>query len=312
MTAVMDGFCHQAVFYAGERDYVGQLAPFVREGVEAGEPVLVAVPGSHGDLLRDALGSAARRVVFADMAELGANPARIIPAWADFVERSGGGSRPARGIGEPVWAGRTAFELDECHLHERLINVAFAQVSGFRLLCPYDTERLAAGVVAEARRSHPSVFEPAGSRPSPGYVGDAGAAELPASVLPAPPGSAAELEFAADALVDVRAMAREVALAAGLHADAATDVALLVNELATNSVRHGGGRGLARAWQDAGTVVVEVRDRGRIQDPLVGRRRPGADPATPRGLWLVHQLADLVQVRTSDEGTVVRAHLRRR
>ena len=309
---VATGFRHEAVFYAGERGYVAELEPFVREGVEAGEPVLVAVPGAHVELLRDALGLAARRVHFADMAELGANPAWIIPAWRDFVERSGGGGRPARGIGEPVWAGRTDLELEECHLHERLINVAFAGASAFQLRCPYDTERLPAAVLAEARRSHPLVATGAASEPCPGYVGAAAAADLPAGPLAPPPGSAVEVEFAAPGLAAVRAMARDAALAAGLHAEAAAEVAMLVNELATNSVLHGGGTGRAAAWQDAGTLVVEVSDGGRIEDPLVGRRRPAAETAAPRGLWLVHQLADLVQVRTSASGTAVRAHIRRR
>ena len=31
-----------------------------------------------------------------------------------------------RGIGEPIWADRRPDELDECQLHESLINLAFA------------------------------------------------------------------------------------------------------------------------------------------------------------------------------------------
>ena len=40
-------------------------------------------------------------VAFADMANVGANPARIIPAWSDFVASHSGSGRPLRGIGEP-------------------------------------------------------------------------------------------------------------------------------------------------------------------------------------------------------------------
>jgi len=44
-----------------------------------------------------------------------------------------------------------------------------------------------------------------------------------------------------------------------------------------------------------------------ISDPLVDRRRPGTNPADPRGLWTVNQLCDLVQVRSSRQtGSVVR------
>ena len=59
-------------------------------------------------LLRTELGSDAAEVLFTDMAEVGSNPARIIPAWRAFVDEHGG--RPVRGIGEPIWAGRTPAE----------------------------------------------------------------------------------------------------------------------------------------------------------------------------------------------------------
>jgi hypothetical protein len=52
-----------------------------------------------------------------------------------------------------------------------------------------------------------------------------------------------------------------------------------------------------------------VRDRGRIDDPLVGRIRPGPEQHRGRGLWLVNQLCDLVQLRTSGNGTIVRMHM---
>ena len=57
-----------------------------------------------------------------------------------------------------------------------------------------------------------------------------------------------------------------------------------------------------------GALVVEVRDAGRIADPLVGRQLPSWDAVGGRGLWLANQLCDLVQIRSSDTGTVVRIH----
>ena len=46
--------------------------------------------------------------------------------------------RLARGIGEPIWKGRSADELVECGRDEALINLAFAEGRGFTLMCPYD------------------------------------------------------------------------------------------------------------------------------------------------------------------------------
>ena len=34
-------------------------------------------------------------------------------------------------------------------------------------------------------------------------------------------------------------------------------------------------------------------------------------PSAGRGLWIANQVCDLVEVRSSDEGSVVRVHMRR-
>jgi len=58
-------------------------------------------------------------------------------------------------------------------------------------------------------------------------------------------------------------------------------------------------------------VVCEVRDTGQISDPLAGMSRPDATAASrQRGLWLVHQVSDLVQLRTGSAGTIIRVHVR--
>jgi hypothetical protein len=79
---------------------VAQTAPFVREGLALDEPVMVALKGDRLEALRAALGEDARRVRLVDMARVGRNPARIIPAWQRFLDEHEGVS--ARGIGEPV------------------------------------------------------------------------------------------------------------------------------------------------------------------------------------------------------------------
>ena len=59
---------HEALFYRDTTDYVRSAAAFVRSGLTAGEPALVAVPGPHLDPLRSALPD---RVSFVDMSEVG-------------------------------------------------------------------------------------------------------------------------------------------------------------------------------------------------------------------------------------------------
>jgi anti-sigma regulatory factor (Ser/Thr protein kinase) len=75
-------------------------------------------------------------------------------------------------------------------------------------------------------------------------------------------------------------------------------------------VRHGGGRGTLRAWQERGVLICEVRDRGRFDDPLAGRRRPRDAQVDGYGLWLANQVCDLVQVRSQADGSAIRVHMR--
>ena len=85
---------------------------------------------------------------------------------------------------------------------------------------------------------------------------------------------------------------------------------LATHEVATNSIRHGGGEGTLRVWHEDDMVVCEVRDRGRLDQPLAGRARPALEDEGGWGLWLANQLCDLVQIRTLPDGNVVRLLLR--
>ena len=95
-----------------------------------------------------------------------------------------------------------------------------------------------------------------------------------------------------------------------LSAVGAENLRLAVNELASNSVRHGGGAGTLTTWRQDGVLVFQVSDGGRIGERLVGRVRPEPDQASGRGLWLVNHLCDLVQIRSDAHGSSVRVQMR--
>jgi anti-sigma regulatory factor (Ser/Thr protein kinase) len=302
-----EAFEHEALFYSGVDEFVAQTAPFVREGLAGGEAVLVVVPQPRLRALREGLGDDAEQVTFADMAEVGTNPARIIPAWQDF--RAGNGSRRVRGIGEPIWAGRSAAELVECQRHESLLNVAFAGSGAWRLLCPYDVDALDRSVIEEARRSHPILSAGRHRARSP-VVRDLDEMARPFAVpLPDPPADAQVLPFGFGDLAAVRDLAGMCGQAAGIDGLRLDDFVLAVHEVATNSVRHAGGHGVVRAWLEDDAAVGEVTDAGHIDQPLVGRERPHLDRPGGRGVWLANQLCDLVQIRTFPTGNVVRLRM---
>lgn len=302
-------FDHKALFYDDEARFLEGTLGFIREGLATDQPTLVMVERDKSAWLRDALGSDDAGVQFADVREVGANPAWMIPAWRRFIERHRS-PRGLRGISEPVVPERSPAELVECQIHESLLNLAFANSGPFAMLCPYDSRALDPQLLDEARHCHPHVTDGVQEQASDRYRRDD--AELRfAAPLPDPPLDAYRLQYDASTLRALRAFVTWHASSSGLRGHRLEDMVLAAHELATNSIRHGGGAGTMRIWGEAETVICEARDRGRLASLLVGRELPAPDQLEGRGLWLANQLCDLVQIRSSSEGTTVRLHVHR-
>lgn len=298
-------FVHPALFYGSEHEYLTATLSFVRAGLAAGDPVAVAVPGDNLDLIREGLGADADAVRLLDMRAAGRNPGRIIPGVLRAFADAQPPGRRVRIIGEPIWAGRSETEYPACVQHEALINTAF-QGRTVSILCPYDTRSLPPRVIADAHATHPTVIHPGG-----GAETDS-AAYAPQEIvaryneaLPPVPGVPA-FAFDTDSLSRARHLATEAAAGLGLTGVSLQDLALVTAELTTNSVVHGGGSGTLRVWAEDGYTVCEVRDRGRLTDPLAGRRPAPHEQRGGRGLLMVNLVADLVRIHTGEDGTTVR------
>lgn len=300
-------FVHPALLYRGPEEYLAGTVPFILEGLAEGVPVAVAVPGPHLRLLRDELGDAAERVRLVDMTIAGRNPGRIIPEML----RATADAHPdqhVRIIGEPIWPGRSAAEYPACVQHEALINLSFAGRTA-TILCLYDVANLDPVVVADAARTHPLLIRGRTSWSSPHYAPERILSDYN-QAMPEPR-HATTFPFTTTQLGQARRSTAEHARRAGLDADRVDDVVLVVGELAANSVLHGGGAGLVRTWTQADHFVCEVRDAGRLDDPLAGRRPAGSRQLGGRGLLMVNHLADLVRMHTRSDGTTIRTYFRR-
>ena len=307
MTAAMQAhrFEHEAMFYRGDADFLAGLLPFVTEGLERDEAVVVAEPRPRLELLRDALGGDAAAVDFHDMAEIGVNPARIIGMWTEVLDRHTRAGRRLRGVGEPAYVGRRTAELAECRLHELLLNHAFDGGPGWRLLCPYDEEHLPRAVTRAALHTHPVRSTSHTRLPSEAYTAGGHVAAF-GEGLPETGDAVLRGVYGADDIPATRRTVAAWARSCGLLEEQVQVLELAASELATNSVRHGGGTGTVSMWLDSSAAVVQFTDAGVLADPLVGRLPPPIDQPGGRGLYLVNQLCDLVQVRSSDLGTTVR------
>ncbi len=279
---------------------------FLDPGLQAGDPVAVAVPPAAARLLARHLGDAGPDLQILDMHELGRNPARIIPAVLTMLETHRG--RTLHYVGEPVWPGRTGEEIQEATRGEALINLAWPGAS-IRVLCPYDAEGLAPAVLHDAELTHPWLVREGEIVPSSAY----GQARFPPGTdnpLPEPPGNAEQLRFGLNDLGAVRATVQARARAVGLPEDRVGDLVLAVSEVATNGIKHAGPSGYLRVWTTANAIICQLEDTGHIADPLAGRYRPMAGIEGGIGLWMVNQLCDLVETRTGETGTTIRLHAR--
>ena len=301
------GLTHLAYLYDDERDYLSCLSAFVHDGLRDAEPVFVAVPGRGGGLLRERLGAESSLLRYGAMAETGRNPARLIPELRAFLEEHPG--RRARYIGESIWPGRSAAELCEAIRHEALLNLAFA-TAAVSIMCPYDARGLASSVVGGVQRTHPAVLRNGQTRPAAGYSGQGAVPAECEDPLPQPPADAQVLGYETS-LGQVRALVSSHSAALGMAADQIINLVIAAGEVTANTLRHTSAGGTFWIWHTDDEIICQVRDQGWINDPLAGRQRHSPEDSG-HGLWVVNQVCDLVEIRTSQAaGTIIRLHMRR-
>jgi anti-sigma regulatory factor (Ser/Thr protein kinase) len=223
-----------------------------------------------------------------------------------FVEQHP--DRRVRIVSQLVWPGRAGDEFIACVQHEALVNEALEchPVMG---LCLYDASRLDDDALAGARATHPLLWRCGSLHRSAEYAPDEALARCNKPLLANPSAVTYTVRNAAD-LHPARSFAVDVASWVGLSEDGTEDLQLIATELATNSLMYTDGACQLAFWRDNQHLVCEARDTGRLEDPLAGRRPPGASGTASRGLFLVNAMADLVRTHTTRSGTTIQAYLR--
>jgi anti-sigma regulatory factor (Ser/Thr protein kinase) len=305
MTSV---FRHEAALCSGDDDTLATTLDHLRGGLDAGASTTLVAPAARTTRVRRALGAQGQRVRFQAIEEFGRNPARLIPFWADQVTASASAGQPLCGVSEALEPASGLDLITEFGLNESLVNVAFEAGPEWTLFCPYDVNAHREETIRFVRAHHPFITENGSTRANPSYRPDSSFG----ADLSDPPAYAEAIAFGADELPRLRRMALERAQASGFR-ERAHDFMLAVSEIATNSIRYGGGSGSLTLWDEDGELVCDVSDAGQITDPLVGRVRPYSRPggAGGAGIWIANRLSDLVQIRSGEDGTRVRIHLDR-
>jgi anti-sigma regulatory factor (Ser/Thr protein kinase) len=301
-----DQLVHEALFYRGQEQAVDAVAEFVTEGIERREPALVALPPGRLEGVRGRLNRRLDSVSFADMTSLGVNPGRILPTLAGWLA---GQSGPARFVGEPLWPGRRAAERTEVTRHEALINLALRSAP-VRVLCTYDEGSLDDRARRDVERTHPVLRGPGPTpRVSASYLQPAAVLRETEAGLSAPEEPVQELSVTED-LQSLRRTVAASQMTLALPAPRRGDFVLAVNEAATNALKYDCPPRAVRLWRSGRYVVCEVVGRGVVDDPLAGRHPPSPAAHRGRGLWMVNQLCDLVELRNHDSRATLRMHMR--
>ena len=299
------GHSHGALLYSAVANFSAAAEQFIAGAEDVGAPLFIAATEENLAAFAPFANGRTRHIRFTDLTGQSADPGRIFGLIRTFVEEHPG--RPVRCWQDVGWRDRSADGLTEAIRYEALFGHAFAGLP-VTVLCSYDTG-LGDGMLAEAERLHSSVLRGGRWRRRAHTAREAAGARFDPP-LSSPPGEAATLTFRDDQ-AGVRGFAAARARDAGLPPGRVVDLTIAVGELAGNTLAHTSGEGRLTIWATADELVFQVSDTGYIRDPLAGTLRP--EPAAAgnrRGLWLVHQIGDLVQTRTGPSGTTTRVHLR--
>jgi anti-sigma regulatory factor (Ser/Thr protein kinase) len=298
------GFVHSALIYGSDDAFMDVAQPFVEEGIEAGEPVLAAVQTANVESLRSALGGEPEGVTLLTVEDWYETSARTRDKFARWAEERTDRGR-VRLIGEPPWALGNEAQVRDWARNESAANVAFAGTP-VSLLCSYDARALPDEIIQHAHCTHPAILRPEGPATSEPYEDpQVFCRRLNRDVGPPEGEPSTDLVFNLADLRLVRQVITSAAKECGLPDTRAEELALAVNELASNAVLHGSPPARLRVWETHTELICEVSDDGEgIRDALAGQLTPPTEGIGGRGIWLARMLCDAVEIRNGTGCTV--------
>jgi anti-sigma regulatory factor (Ser/Thr protein kinase) len=297
----MSELAHNAFIYESDDQYVDGALSYMRDGLEAGERVIVASTKDRLAVLREALGDERERVRMIDVGSLYSRPARTSASYHRAMAEQLRSVRRVRLIAQ-VQYGPTPVEWDRWAAYEAIFTRAFADLSA-EVICTYDARETPEAMVEHVWEVHPEVLTDSWNRSE--------TCEQPEETIRrlTPPPSSPELRpLAVGATLGSfrEAVAAELAVRR-VPRERALEVLVAANELAANALQHGGGIEEVRAGIAEGRFVCEVRDGGSgFEDPLAGYIPPKPEQRAGRGLWIARQISADLELFRSDSGFTAR------
>ena len=286
------GNFHEAGFYDSDEQFLALILPFVTEGLDAGEPVVIGYDTRKCDLLRAALPRQSAVNFIADKS-LYASPARAIEAYRRQFDR-----HLAAGAGQIRIAGDVPHEgnggvFAGWDRYESAVNVVWQDYPVWSR-CLYDARTVSDLVRDVVERTHPRlVAAGAAASPSRRYQDVDSYKALPVAVD--------SLQDSGPALVLTDPTPEEVRnrLAQLGHGrigiTTLEELLFAATEAVLNAQQYGLPPTTVITWAGTDRMVVSIHDTGSGPvEPLTGLVPAHAATTSPGlGLWLSHQLAHI-------------------
>lgn len=284
---------HDAFLFAGDDELLDVLVPFLKDGLGAGDPMLVALSDRHTALVRSAL--PARLPLEVLPSDVYLRPAKVLRAYRErMAAHVRAGAERIRVVGE-LPAAAFGATWDWWARYESAANRAYCDFPVW-CLCVYDRRTIPPAVLRDVVRTHPTLTGPDGAREPSGAYTEPRTYLSETRPVAADPvqlgGPAAVLHDPAPA--QARAAVRDVDRGR-VSDDDVEDLVVAVSEVVTNAILYGGAPVEVRMWTGGDRIVVTVSDTGTgPADPFAGMMPSRDDDTSGRGLWITHQCVNHV------------------
>jgi two-component system, NarL family, nitrate/nitrite response regulator NarL len=164
------GCRHEALVYSIPEELAVGTLPFIRRGLELGEQLLVVLQPRDFAALGDELATDAHGIDFADAIDWYQSPEHAFEQYTRYVEHHAARGAPrVRVVAEVVWPREPEADVADWKRYESRISGAMAS-SPVSFICAYNAAELPAGIITDAKRTHPVLRTADGARPSSQYM----------------------------------------------------------------------------------------------------------------------------------------------
>jgi CheY-like chemotaxis protein len=164
------GCRHEALVYSSMDELAAGTLSFVQQGLTRGDQLLVVLREAGRTVLQEALGGDSAQIEFADAIDWYQSPEHAFQRYGRYLaDHLADGASRVRVVAEVIWPQSSATaDVARWKRYEAGISPAMAAVP-VSFMCAYNTRELPAGIVTDARRTHPVLRTAEGARPSAHY-----------------------------------------------------------------------------------------------------------------------------------------------